>query len=219
MANTDRFRRGKEKRVIKLEQQFSHLISQYGYFGIFAFLAVGIFGLPLPDEMLMTFVGYTVYQGKMSFVLALASAFCGAVVGITISYLLGLKLGLPFLKKFGPKIHITEEKIERTHLLFEKYGNLLIFVGYFIPGVRHITGYIAGISNIGIRKFGLFAYSGALIWSFTFIGLGHELGERWFIVQQNMHRYSFYIPLILIGLVGLGWFYLKIQQKKKSNPL
>ncbi len=46
-------------------------------------------------------------------------------VRITLSYILGLKLGLPVLKKYGPKIRIKEHHIEKTHILFEKYGPFL----------------------------------------------------------------------------------------------
>lgn len=34
------------------------LISNYGYFAIYGLLAIGIIGLPVPDEFMMTFVGY-----------------------------------------------------------------------------------------------------------------------------------------------------------------
>lgn len=202
-----------------MELQFAQLISQYGYFGIFIFLAVGIIGLPLPDEMLMTFVGYTIYQGKMWFPLAFISAFLGAVTGITVSYFLGAKLGLPFLKKYGGKLHITDSKIQRTQKLFERYGSILIIVGYFIPGVRHITGYVAGISNIGIRKFALFAYMGAFIWSLSFISLGRELGENWFLVQEYSHRYGLYVFTFLLILAAVGFIYWRVRRIRSKQSL
>jgi membrane protein DedA with SNARE-associated domain len=57
---------------------------------------LGIIGLPVPDEVLLTYVGYNVFQGNMMYVLALASAFTGTAAGISISYSIGVKLGLPF---------------------------------------------------------------------------------------------------------------------------
>ncbi len=190
-------------------------IIDYGYVGIFIILVIGIVGIPLPDEMLMTFVGYQVYQGKMSYLIAWLSAFSGAVVGITISYYLGLKLGLPFLQKFGPKMHITEKKIERTQKLFNQYGNFIITIGYFIPGVRHLTAYLAGISKMKIPRFMFFAYSGALFWSFTFITLGRELGKKWFIVQEQFHRFGFTIIIFFVLIVILFLLYVKFRR----NPL
>ena len=66
-------------------------------------------------------------------------------------------------------------------------------LGYFIPGVRHFTAYAAGMSDLEPPQFALFAYSGAALWSASFIALGYFLGERWEAVQKNVHQY-------LIGL-------------------
>lgn len=192
-----------------MEQYLDYMISHYGYFGIFGALVLGIVGLPIPDETLLTYAGYSVYEGELNYILTVLIAFLGSATGITLSYGIGYKLGLPFLKKLGPKIHITQERTDRTRKLFKKYGNALIFIGYFIPGVRHLTAYIAGISNLEFPKFMVFAYSGAFVWTLTFISLGHELGERWGIVKEYMHRYSTYflIPCLaaVIAIVALRY--------------
>ncbi|PGM86850.1 alkaline phosphatase, partial [Bacillus thuringiensis] len=49
-----------------MEQQIGELLIQYGYFGILIALVGGIVGLPIPDEFLLTFVGYNVSKGTMS---------------------------------------------------------------------------------------------------------------------------------------------------------
>ena len=49
-----------------MEQHIGELIAHYGYFGIIIALAGGIVGLPIPDEFLLTFVGYNVSKGVMS---------------------------------------------------------------------------------------------------------------------------------------------------------
>ncbi len=41
-------------------------------------------------------------------------------------------------------------------------------IGYFIPGVRHLTAYFAGVSNLTLWRFCLYAYGGALIWISVF---------------------------------------------------
>src|SRR5689334_25318264 len=98
----------------------NHLIEHFGYLGIIIALVGGIIGLPIPDEVLLTYVGYNVFQGKLSYIPSLLSAFVGSIGGISLSYYIGYKFGLPLLRKFGPKIHITEEKINRTRNLFRK---------------------------------------------------------------------------------------------------
>ncbi|MBZ4221269.1 DedA family protein [Bacillus wiedmannii] len=197
-----------------MEQHIGELIAHYGYFGIIIALAGGIVGLPIPDEFLLTFVGYNVSKGVMSGTAAFLSGMAGAMLGITLSYILGLKLGLPVLKKYGPKIRIKEHHIEKTHILFEKYGPFLLMIGYFIPGVRHLTAYFAGMSNLTLWRFCLYAYGGALIWISVFIGLGWKLGEKWRFVEYSLHHYGIWIIFISVVVTCIVWFYIK---KKKNR--
>ena len=101
-----------------MEQHIGELIAHYGYFGIVIALAGGIVGLPIPDEFLLTFVGYNVSKGVMSGTAAFKwDGWCD--VRDALSYILGLKLGLPVLKKYGPKIRIKEHHIEK-HIFYLK---------------------------------------------------------------------------------------------------
>lgn len=184
-----------------------HFIIHYGYFGLTVTLIGGIVGLPLPDELILTFVGYQVYMGKMGYFLSVLYAFAGSAIGISISYLLGQVLGLPFLKKYGPKIRITERKVEKVQELFQKYGSLLLFIGYFIPGVRHLTGYLAGIAKISFARFALYAYSGALVWVLLFIALGNRLGYNWIIMHQYFITYKAFIIFILFTMAAVIFTY------------
>lgn len=194
-----------------MEQHIDYLLMHYGYFGIIIALIGGIIGLPIPDEVLLTYVGYNVFKGKMAFPTSLVCAFIGAVGGISLSYLIGYKFGLPLLLKYGPKIHITEAKINRTKRLFEKFGPPLLLVGYFIPGIRHLAAYMAAINRYPLKKFIVYAYSGALLWTFTFITLGKKLGQDWILVERYLSKYSIYI--ILLALILFGGFYVYWRRK------
>jgi membrane protein DedA with SNARE-associated domain len=187
-----------------MDHNLDSFIGQYGYIGIILALAGGIIGLPIPDELLLTFIGYSVSQGRLTYVMALGSSFVGSITGITISYFIGLKLGLPFLKKFGPIMYITEERIEFTRRMFQRWGVLMIFFGYFIPGVRQITAIIAAISHISFRKFVLYAYTGGLVWSILFISLGQLLGKSWIKAVQYIDDFMLYAIglFILVGLIA-----------------
>ncbi|MFJ5624059.1 DedA family protein [Peribacillus loiseleuriae] len=181
-------------------QHLMYLLGHFGYFGIIIALMGGIIGLPIPDEILLTYLGYLVYKGQLSYIVSLVSAVVGATAGISISYLLGIKLGLPFLRKYGPKIHLTEKGINKTKILFLKFGPFLLFIGYFIPGVRHVTAYLAGINGLSYKKFAVYAYSGALLWCFTFITIGTKLGKEWKKVGFYLSKYSLNVIVFVVVL-------------------
>jgi len=85
----------------------------------------------------------------------------------------------------------------KTSKWFESSGNKLLILAYFIPGVRHITGYFSGITKIPYRRFALNAYFGALVWAATFISLGKVLGPNWQKFHSYISRYLIIGSLII----------------------
>jgi len=176
-----------------------HYITQYGYPGLYVILLVSILGLPIPDEFLLTFVGFMSFSGQLNPVLAIFSSATGSMTGITIAYLLGRFFEakvLVLLKK-----HAGSERLEKVLNWYQKHGEKLLTVGYFIPGVRHLSGYIAGLSGLRYRNFALYSYLGALAWTSLFIVLGRTLGTRWETILPIIHRYS-----ILLGVISAVLF-------------
>lgn len=188
-----------------------HFITQYGYAGIFALLALGIVGLPVPDETLLMFVGYLAFERQLHLLAAFASAFFGAVCGITVSYFLGRAFGLYLPARWRSFLRLTPERIERAQNWFRSGGEWILVVGYFVPGVRHLTAYAAGASSLAFPPFSLFAYFGAFIWSSTFIGFGYFLGKGW---NQGAWRFERNLGILMaVALIAILIF-LSVQKKK-----
>lgn len=172
-----------------MEHQIELWIAQYGYVAIFSLLVLGIVGLPVPDETLLTFTGYLVFRGKLRLPLAYVSALAGSLCGITLSYILGRTFGLGLIHRYGKYLRITEEHVQKAHAWFTRIGHWGLTFGYFVPGVRHLTAYAAGMSDVEPHQFAVFAYSGGAMWVAVFIALGYLLGERWHDVEQHVDDY------------------------------
>ncbi|WP_274364723.1 DedA family protein [Paenibacillus thermotolerans] len=191
-----------------LSHKLLALIVHYGYFGIFGALVLGIVGLPMPDEILMTFAGYLISEGKLRYVPTVLVSTAGSFAGMSVSYWIGRAFGYPLLDKYGSKIHITKERMDRTQRWFGRFGKFAVTVGYFIPGVRHLTAYSAGISKWPYPSFCMYAAPGAMVWSAAFITLGTYLGEHWRVVTETMHRHLLILAVVLIG-AGLAVWYVR----------
>src|SRR6185312_3930249 len=198
-----------------MEQTILAWITQYGYFAIFAALMLGIVGLPIPDETLLTFSGYLAFKGHLSLPLAFAAAWAGSTCGITISYYLGKTFGLALIHRYGHYLRITEEHVMKAHAWFERVGHWGLTFGYFVPGIRHFTAYAAGMSEVAPRQFALYAYSGGFLWSAAFLLLGYFLGERWKAVEGEIHLYALY--LTIAAAVALGVYLVWRKYYRKSN--
>lgn len=188
-----------------------HYITQYGYLGLYVILLVSILGLPIPDEFLLTFVGFMSFSGQLNPVLAIISSATGSMTGITIAYFLGRFFEAKVLAHLEK--HAGSERLEKVLSWYHRHGYKLLTVGYFIPGVRHLSGYIAGLSRLSYRNFAFFSYLGAVAWTSLFIILGRTLGSRWETVLPIIHRYS--ILLGVISAVLFLAFYLLYQQHER----
>lgn len=180
-------------------------------------MALGIVGLPIPDETILTFSGYLISQNNLQLIPTIISAYLGSISGISISFFIGRKFGLNFLHKHGRLFHINDEKIQKTKNWFEGYGEWLFLFGYFIPGVRHLTALIAGSADTKYSKFALFAYTGGLIWSLTFIIIGFNVGVEWNNILENIHRHTLLIIGIIASLIILFFIVKGVSQKIFRN--
>jgi membrane protein DedA with SNARE-associated domain len=180
----------------------------YSYIGIFTALALGIIGLPIPDETLIAFAGFLSFSGKLSFFLTLFVSFFGASCGITISYFLGKYGSIYISNKYPEKFTAYSSRLKEVGEIYNKYGEYALIMGYFIPGLRHFTAIFAGISNFPFWRFAQFAYTGAFLWTATFLAFGFFLGSEWYLVSHYSNRYL--IPIIiLLALALFLFFYLR----------
>ncbi|MEH7335320.1 VTT domain-containing protein [Neobacillus drentensis] len=181
----------------------SHLITLFEHHS-YLILFIGIFlelmALPISGEFLMSYAGYFVFQGKMNYILALLTVFAAGGAGLTVTYWIGKAGGYKLIEKYGKYIHMGPERYKKTAAWFERSGSKLLVFAYFIPGIRHFTGYISGISQMPFRKFILPAYIGSFLWGFCFITLGKVLGPRWQAFHHSASKY-FIIFIIVIAIL------------------
>ncbi len=191
-------------------------ISQYGYPALFVLLMLGIAGLPVPDETLLVFCGYLIWRGRLHPTATFLAGFGGSACGITLSYLLGRVYGNKVLEKFGPRLGLTPEHLERIHAWFGRVGSWLLAVGYFIPGVRHFTALVAGSSQLRWATFAVFAYTGAAFWVATFLSLGYGVGEKWHQTSEAAHLYALYATAALGLVLAIAWLIRWIRRRQSS---
>jgi membrane protein DedA with SNARE-associated domain len=190
-------------------------IAQYGYPGLFAALVLGIAGLPIPDETLLVFCGYLISKGAMHIVLTWLTAFAGSCSGITVSYWIGRSAGHGFVHRYGRYIHFTEDRLVKVQNWFDRIGHWLLTIGYFIPGVRHFTAIVAGMSGLPYRSLALYAYPGALLWVSTFLTIGYVLGEKWKQVFDAIHHEIVLAALVIVVVGGLAWRFASRRKAKR----
>jgi len=195
-------------------------VAAHGYWALYLLLALGVVGLPIPDETLLVFTGYLIGRGTLHPVGAFAAAVAGTWTGISGSYLLGWTLGAGAVHRYGKYIHLTEDRLAYVHRWFDRIGHWMLVVGYYIAGVRHFTAVVAGMSKLEYPTFIAYAWTGGALWVTTFLTMGYFLGENWLPVAELVHRDVGIasIAMMAVGIVGyVVWFALK-KRTARTKP-
>jgi len=101
----------------------------------------------------------------------------GATIGTSAIYFIALKLGRVFLLRYLKYVKVSEKKLERVEIWFEKYGDKAVFLGRMIPVMREMISVPAGLLKMRIPKFVLYTFSGSCVWATITILSGYYFGE------------------------------------------
>ncbi len=192
------------------------IISTLGYFGIFFLMLLESMIFPIPSELVMPFAGFLISQGKFTFLYVLIFSSLGSLAGSLISYYIGKYGGNKLVVRFGKYLLLDTSDLKKTEGWFKKRGKKTIFIGRFIPVVRHLISIPAGMAKMNIKKFCLFTLLGATIWNMFLAYLGYLLGENWDKIKNYTEPLSIIISIILIIII-IYFIYHHIKKKKSSK--
>jgi membrane protein DedA with SNARE-associated domain len=190
-------------------------ISFLGYGGVTILMMAESMILPIPSELVMPFAGFLAGQGRFNFIIIILASSVGSIIGSLISYYLGKYGGNTFVLKYGKFFLLDESDLKKTEAWFGRQGSKTIFIGRFIPIIRHLISIPAGMGQMNLKKFCLYTLIGATIWNSFLAYLGYLLGERWEMIKKYSEFIS--IPVLILIIIAFVWLvYRHIKHKTKT---
>ncbi len=201
--------------LLELVNGTSGVVSYLVVFGIL--LACGL-GVPLPEDVSLILGGYLVHAGKANLTLMMITGFVGIMVGDSIIFFAGRRLGTKVganATGFFARI-VTPAKRARVEQLFHKHGDKIVCLARFMPGVRAVTFFTAGSVGMKYLRFAFFDGAAALVSAPVFIWLGFRFGGELEELLENVKKGQLRVILVLvaIALVYLGYFLWKRRRDK-----
>lgn len=185
-------------------------LSELGYVGVALALMIEV----IPSEVVLSYGGYLVSLGKITFVGTVIAGTIGGVLAQLFLYWAGYYGGRPVLDKYGKYILINKKHIDTAEHWFQKYGTGIIFTARFIPIVRHAISIPAGIARMSFWKFLLYTTLAVIPWSILFVLLGIKIGENWAEIKVVSSEYLY---LFLLGATVIGLLFFFVHQYRKSK--
>ena len=189
-------------------------IAFLGYGGIVFFMALESACIPIPSEVIMPLSGYLAYKGTLDLVGVTLAGSLGSMLGSLAAYYAGLKLGRPFIVRYGKYILMSEGDLERAEKWFARYGGKATFVSRMLPIVRTFISFPAGIGRMEIRTFTLYSFVGSIPWCALMAYLGYVLGDSWRIIFD---RYGHYVDYAVVAAIFVLAAYI-VYKRRKAAP-
>lgn len=189
--------------LLHIDQYLSPIVAHYGvlaYLVLFfiIFLETGLVIAPfLPGDSLLFTAGAFAGVGALNvyllfFILSLAS-----IAGDFVNYQVGYWLGRRLLARDKIRL-IKKEHLYKTHDFYEKYGAKTIIIARFVPVIRTIAPFVAGVARMSYRQFLFYNIIGGVLWAAIFIFGGYFFGNLP-VVQKNFS--AFILGIIVLSFV------------------
>lgn len=108
--------------------------------------------IPIPDDLVMLLIGERTGAGEFPWWVAVLSLELVAIAGTCLLFFACRGAGHALITRVGPRIGLTDERVERVGSLIETRGRSMLLVGRGTPGLRTITAVAAGTSGMSARR-------------------------------------------------------------------
>jgi len=175
----------------------SSLLQSSGYYGVFVLMVMESATLPIPSELVLPFAGYLVFLGKINFWLTLGVASVGSLVGTMIDYLIGYSVGRAAVLRYGRAVRLNEDHLKTAENWLDGRGEVAVLLARFVPLIRTLIAFPAGITRMQTWRFIAFSAAGILVWDGLLMYLGVAAGQNSSLVISRLT--SAFTPIEIIA--------------------
>ena len=181
--------------------EFIQIVTIFGVAAVVFAESGLLIGFFLPGDSLLFTTGFLIHAGILSFNIHLAVLilFAAAVIGDSVGYTFGRKLGPRLFKKQDAKL-FKQEYVQHAQAFYEKHGGKTIIIARFVPIVRTFAPLVAGAGKMHYRRFLTFNIIGAFLWAVGVTYLGYFLGG--FFESIGLEIDQVLLPVIAIIILA-----------------
>lgn len=189
---------------LHLDTHLQTFVLEHGWLGypflfFIVFCETGLVVTPfLPGDSLLFAAGALSGFGAMHMSILLPALCLAAILGDSLNYSLGKRFGRPFLARSWVRRFVAERHVLRAERFFETHGAKTIVMARFVPIIRTIIPFLAGVANMPRSVFLTYNVVGGVTWVSLFTGLGYWFGGTAFV---RTHFSAIVLGIIIVSLI------------------
>ena len=184
----------------------AQIVRDYGYIAI-------LIGTFLEGETIVLIAGFLAFTGHLELPLVILAAFVGSCSGDQLYFFIGRFQGRKLLKRFPA----WQERTERVFYHVHRHQNLLILSFRFFYGLRNVTPFAVGMSEVTTPRFVSLNIIGAAVWATTFGFVGYSFGHAFEQLLGTVKKYEM-TALGLLVVLGLTiWLSARLRNHYRKK--
>jgi membrane-associated protein len=205
--------------VLHLDRSLGAVLRQYGtwtYLVLFliVFCETGLVVLPfLPGDSLLFAAGAFAGLGALSAWWLIVLLTVAAVLGNTVNYWVGHLVG-PRLVAARRRL-VRPEHLQRASEFYATYGAKTIVITRFVPILRTVAPFVAGLGKMPFTKFTAYNVAGGLAWVVIGVMAGNLFGN----VPAVKNNFSLVIlAIVVVSLIPAGYEMVRARRGARTAP-
>lgn len=193
-----------------------NLFSNFGILGLSLVLTLETGFLPLfflPGDTLLFTAGYLVHAGNLSMSYAFITLGIGAFLGNMIGYFMGVFAEKPLMHFAKDEGSTFNKGLNRTREFYKKYGLLTLVFARFIPSVRTIAPFLAGVLRMPLHTFAAVSFFSGFFWVAVGLALGNIFGKK----IPNLESVMVIVVIIAVSFGVVPVIFSLIKKAFKRN--
>jgi membrane-associated protein len=181
------------------------------------FCETGLVATPfLPGDSLLFAAGAFASLGQLSLTTLLVILTLAAILGDTVNYWIGYSLG-PRLVRMRRFRIIQQHHLDYTHSFYEKYGGKTIVMARFVPIVRTLAPFVAGLGGMNYSHFMSYNIFGGVAWVAICTVSGYLFGNLP-LVRENFSLVA--LAIVFLSVLPAVWEFWRASRRQTpaSDP-
>jgi len=186
--------------ILHLDVHLDELVANYGiWIYVILFLIIfcetGLVVMPLlPGDSLLFAAGAVAASGRLDVGLLCLLLIVAAILGNAVNYWVGRVAGVELQRRF-PRL-IRQQYLDKTHAYFERYGGKTVVIARFVPIVRTVAPFAAGVGQMSHLRYQAYNVAGSMLWVLLLVPAGYFFANVP-IVKENFSA-------VVIGIIVLS---------------
>ena len=164
---------------------------------------------PVPADVVALFGGFLAGQGMVNVWAAFLVVWLSNVAGAMLVYWVGRHYGERFFSTRLGRLILQPQQIEKLDAVYQRRGDVVIFVSRFLPMFRAVVPAFAGMSGIGWIRAAVPITVASGLWYGLIVYLGSTAGENFDVIRARVEaagRWIYVAALVLVAVIAYLWW-------------